>query len=94
MRLIDADALIRIFTRDEYERVRNDYHSGYNDGLLHAVVVADDQPTVDAVPVIRCRECKWNTAVEWVHCAMVGGMFGRTTDNYCSRAERKEHETD
>lgn len=45
-------------------------------------------PTVDAVPVIRCKDCKWNTAVEWVHCAMVGGMFGRTTDNYCSRAER------
>lgn len=40
--------------------------------------------------LIRCKDCKWNTAVEWVHCAMVGGMFGRTTDNYCSRAERKE----
>lgn len=47
MRLIDADALIEIFDIDKYERVRNEYQSGYNDGLFHAEVVADDQPTVD-----------------------------------------------
>ena len=55
-RLIDADALKEIFDKDEYERVRNEYQSGYNDGLLHAEVVADDLPTVDAVPV---RHGKW-----------------------------------
>lgn len=55
-RYIDADALIEIFDKDKYERVRNEYQSGYNDGLLHAEVVADNQPTVDAVPV---RHGKW-----------------------------------
>ena len=58
--------------------------------ILELLTAFADADGVDAVPVIRCKDCKWNTAVEWVHCAMVGGMFGRTTDNYCSRAERKE----
>lgn len=77
MRLIDADALkieIAILHGGDYKTIHY---------LNHA-------PTVDAVPVIRCKDCRWNTADEWVHCAMVGGMFGKTTDNYCSMAERKE----
>lgn len=78
MRLIDADALKKHYAWWEDDKQK----------LFDSIV--DQQPTVDAVPVIRCKDCKWNTAVEWVHCAMVGGMFGRTTDNYCSRAERKE----
>lgn len=77
-RYIDADALKKHYAWWEDDKQK----------LFDSIV--DSQPTVDAVPVIRCKDCKWNTAVEWVHCAMVGGMFGRTTDNYCSRAERKE----
>lgn len=47
------------------------------------------------VEIVTCADCKWNTADEWVHCAMLAGMFGRTTDNYCSLAEKREdHETD
>ena len=44
----------------------------------------------DAVPVIRCVDCKWNDGGEWVDCYM-SGMHGRTSNkNYCSRAERRE----
>ena len=51
----------------------------------------NSQPTVDAVPVIRCKDCKYyrheidmcdephSTAHNIVH-----------DDDYCSRAERKE----
>lgn len=56
VRLIDADALIEKFDKDKYDRVRNEYQSGYNDGMLHAEVVADNFPTVDAVPV---KHGKW-----------------------------------
>lgn len=76
-RLIDADAFL-------------EYCKPYPHVYQVMRSVLKQLPIVDAVPVIRCKDCKWNTAVEWVHCAMVGGMFGRTTDNYCSRAERKE----
>lgn len=96
MRLIDSDALKEgIKELKQSPWYNNDINPSWKQGIKDAVHVVetlciDEAPTVDAVPVIRCKDCKWNTAVEWVHCAMVGGMFGRTTDNYCSRAERKE----
>lgn len=46
MRLIDADALMQ-----------NAEYKGKHDILTaHDVVAA---PTVDAVPVVRCGECRW-----------------------------------
>ena len=39
--------------------------------------------------LIRCKECKWNKSDKWVDCPITE-MLGRTTDNYCSLAERKE----
>lgn len=43
MRLIDADALVQLL--DEYDQQ-----------LMIGWV--EDAPTIDAVPVVRCRECK------------------------------------
>lgn len=93
-RYIDADALIEIFDKDEYDRVRNEYQSGYNDGLLHAEVVADDladdMPTVDAVEVIRCKDCKyWDGDDDDTFCSELG-IFGTGPNSYCSYAKRKE----
>ena len=47
MRLIDADALIA-----EYDRV----HVGEPGG---ARKLMEDAPTIDAVPVVRCKDCRW-----------------------------------
>ena len=44
---------------------------------------------VEFAKVIRCKDCKYNKAVDWVDCPITE-MYGRTTDNYCSLAERKE----
>ena len=54
----------------------------------------DAKPTVDAVPVVRCSECKWNSSNNnWVDC-MISEMYGRNaSDNYCSLAERKDNGT-
>ena len=46
------------------------------------------QPTVDAVPVIRCKDCKWYEFDEKLHCGLPHGV--RLKDDYCSDAERKE----
>lgn len=51
MRLIDADAYAKKLDADEYYYVKDEYAAGYNDGLFHAEVVAEDFPTVDAIPV-------------------------------------------
>ena len=82
MRLIDADELAKELM---HEALGYQYHRVAN------------APTVDAVPVIRCKDCKW-----WMHnpyreSSVFGLCFKHediaiATDNtdWCSWAERKE----
>ena len=84
MRLIDACATKR--------RVADTYF----DTLIPCVNRAlDDSPTVDAVPVVRCRECKhYKTGV----CLKIyyDGLASRYAwqerkpDDFCSYGKRKE----
>ena len=46
-RLIDADAL--------KETIKNERFSGWGNCLVEI----DNAPTVDAVPVVRCKDCRW-----------------------------------
>lgn len=48
-------------------------------------------PTVDAVPVVRCKDCK-HFAGEGMYCAE--NICVQFDHFYCYYAERKEHETD
>ena len=91
MRLIDADATKR--------RVADTFF----DTLIPCVNRAlDDSPTIDAVPVVRCRECKhrytencpmyfhdsyWHEGYE----EYVDDDTDHTEDDYfCPKGERKE----
>ena len=74
MRMIDADATKR--------RVADTYF----DTLIPCVNRAlDDSPTVDAVHVVRCMECKHIGFCGDATNLEVMGFYG-----YCSRGERKE----
>ena len=87
MNLIDADSLRGIIQAIEWE------NADIAEGLILADCAILDQPTVDAVPVIRCRDCKYNSNTDgnYVKCNIIPQMFGKTPDdNYCSWAERKE----
>ena len=71
-RLIDANALIA-----EYDRV----HIG-EPGKARKLI--EDAPTVEAVEIVRCRECKHRHSDSW--CEYVDD-----DDNfYCARGERKD----
>lgn len=89
MRLIDADALTETIGIRLYS------------GAVMEFVSVDDiakQPTVDAVPVIRCKDCKFSKAYYHGSESNLGmftylctqGLYGMNADDYCSRAERKE----
>lgn len=92
MRLIDADAL-------EYTRVRI-FHGINEDGTpcvggYNAVVMScaiEDDPTVDAVTVVRCKDCKHLRAHKRCYTCpkRVGAMWEEDLMGYCSNAERKE----
>ena len=49
-----------------------------------------EQPTVDAVPIIRCKDCKyWETDDDESFCSD-WGAYGTGAESYCSFAKRKE----
>ena len=52
-------------------------------------------PTVDAVPVIRCKDCKYSSPNEVYGCrihSFADDIDERLyADDYCSRAERKDN---
>lgn len=65
MRLIDADAFIRFLAE---QRVKNTgmFTKGVNKALNIAISALKNQqitPTVDAVPVVRCGECRFSRGV-------------------------------
>ena len=81
--LIDADVLI--------EEALTEGVCGYIDALQIAMA-----HTVDAVPVVRCQECK-HCDPENYHCDHPMGTAAplkRKPDDFCSYGERKDGDSD
>ncbi len=97
MRLIDADALEGRILMDA---------PGFMDGgseitkafILAMVRTRSATPTIDAVPVVRCKNCQ-----NWIpgyitdqddfippKCGKYQQMVGHSSDDFCSLAERNE----
>lgn len=56
--------------------------------LVETKLILDKQPTIDAVEVVRCGECKWCIGVGH-YCKHFREKIKRT-DGYCSYGERRE----
>jgi hypothetical protein len=66
------------------------FSNATGEDMTHGIFYAYIAPTIDAVPVIRCKDCKYNDAQQWVACTLIPQMFGKTADNnFCSYAEPK-----
>lgn len=91
MRLIDADELVKsvydkaaCYTdRDGYVMVRRG----------EIAIMIDDAPTIDAVPVVRCKDCKYSntdhaisTKRTWCDYWAIDPDF----NDYCSHGKRKD----
>lgn len=76
MRLVDADAL------DMYECLR----SYYGDAWRDAQKAIDDAPTVDAVKVVRCKNCVyfWDGV-----CTAHTDAICTDENEFCSWGERR-----
>ena len=91
MRLIDADALK---TKAETIQTIDCWHMRTEE---QAVLVEhiDNAPTIDAVPIVRCKDCKCWT--EWSNgtgsCSRFAlDWLGTDADDFCSMRERKDDE--
>ena len=62
------------------------YQKGWNDALSYVIL---DAPTVDAVEVVRCKDCKWRGELG---CAVsiVDESDIPNDDDYCSWGEKKD----
>ena len=85
MRLIDADNLVPDICDAEIEYGTKPVHFSAN--------AIDLAPTVDAVPVVRCRECGHGMPCVdgYVRCSHPSGksILMKSSD-FCSYGERKE----
>ena len=52
------DALREVIVPAEDIGFGDESTDGYNDGIDMAITVVSGLPTVDAVPVVRCRDCE------------------------------------
>lgn len=77
MRLIDAEKLGVVTVKVPDGVDAESYVKGCQD-ILERIDVA---PTVDAVPVVRCKECR-----HYERCELM------TDDGFCSDGERKDDE--
>jgi hypothetical protein len=114
MRLIDADEIYKEIIQNEdlaMDRVVNTnemigdrinpmylrYTAQLGERTMFKYMIMD-APTVDAVPVVRCKDCKFSKAYYHGSESNLGmftylctqGLYGMNADDYCSRAERKE----
>ena len=85
-RLIDADAAK--LTTNDYKIFRCQLG-----GLVDVVEFLDDMPTVDAVPVVRCKDCIYSyEEFGFIYCTF--GSYGDCTVSsqfYCAEGKIKEN---
>ncbi len=61
MRLIDADALKAVYERyinEPHVRVMTAAGQGMQIAIKSCIEILDNAPTIDAVPVVRCKDCE------------------------------------
>jgi hypothetical protein len=68
---------------------------GYAEGWNRLFNIINDAPTIDAVPVVRCRECKFYEVdvglQDGVLCLKHGHKWTvPNPDDFCSYGQRKE----
>lgn len=92
MRLIDADQASSIENLDQY----SDLAAALGD-VQTVRDILSDAPTIDAVPVVRCRECKHLNVINdpklYAHCPKTNTVFLPfdldTREHFCSLGQRK-----
>lgn len=91
MRLIDADALLKALNETPLDFVDVGGDFGFFDETIDSVM--NEQPTIDAVEVVRCKDCKHFNQLEkgcdyhgyWYHVRV-------EADAFCSYGERRTNE--
>lgn len=105
MRTIDADALLKWLSEWELQEAPWWGANGYGDAkvaetIKEAIDAVEQMPTIDAVPVVRCKECKHrssNNDNDWFEtlvcpCECGEYSWNPPDDFFCAYGERRANE--
>ena len=89
MRLCDLDE-IKIQVKRQYEDCHG--YSGnkkaiYREAILAVRSILHSAKAIDAVPVVRCRDCKYRSKDG---CPIIDANIWMDDDDFCSHGEREE----
>lgn len=99
-RLIDADALEKAINewmpKDQETWMESDIPPIEN-LVVSIMMTIEEQPTVDAVPVIRCKDCiHYERGKDYFpYCVLLSAQWDKfevKDDSYCNRAERRDEQ--
>ena len=86
MRLVDAELIVEEFWKPEYRtQTRRDF-----------IAVIDKSPAIDAIPIVRCQECKYkDECIRRIEFIGRNPVLEQNTNEYhplefCSYGQRKE----
>lgn len=102
MRLIDADELNFEKLQDTHNEAVPALYIAFLKGAIAAKEIVKNAPTIDAEPVVRCKDCKYfliknkrtfckKDAIEWYG----GGYYELTAveeNHYCSYGAKMDEE--
>ena len=87
MPLIDRDALINALGKQRLDEPK------HRRTIMRSIQLVMEQPKVDAVPVVRCRVCKWYRPLIASNglCVRLGACIENFVEEYdfCSDGERR-----
>ena len=93
MRLIDADCLmVDIGCVDAVKygnKTEEQQHNSYSTMMMYEIAdCIDDAETIDAVPVVRCKDCIYRDIPRCCPCQLNG--FRVTNDWYCPMGVKED----
>lgn len=93
----DREEPLRLVSANDLNLVLNEWERVGDFNLLVRAVRAmiERVPTIDAVPVVRCKDCKFYNTIDWdgnvlCGCNLKSGMVDITPDGFCSYGERRD----
>lgn len=92
MRLIDADEALRMIRNSKAD---NPCRRGYESFIWRtahdcAISCVEAAPAVDAVEVVRCKDCKHlRKDGAYIYCGRFHGMIVIRINDYCNYGERR-----
>lgn len=90
MRLIDADKLEKYIAEKFEEHYGKTVYQFIHDFFRFVIRQIRKAPTIDAAPVVRCKDCIVSYCVDYEDIVCGRTCVNVDADDFCSYGERKE----